>query len=120
MPILNDIQSKSPLFYQQYHVDLLLEDWSSALKNIAKLAENEKMFNECLAHIQKYKLFSSALLLFSDKQQFIVFIFIFFCIKKTFFFFKQFVYYALNIHLIKSHLMKLRIFLLTDAITIKH
>lgn len=74
--MLNEIHSKSPVAYQRYHVDLLLEDWNSALQNIAELVDNEDKFNECLTHIQKHKLFSSAYLIFCDRPQFKVCFFI--------------------------------------------
>lgn len=76
--MLNDIQIKSPKFYQRYHVDLLLEEWHSALNNIAELADDEQMFKECLSHIKKHKLFSLALVKFCNKPQYQVCFYYFF------------------------------------------
>lgn len=61
LPVLNALRKRSPLAYQRFHIDLLLEDWRSALAHIAEvvIAEEEdggdsEKLEECLAFLQQH------------------------------------------------------------------
>lgn len=75
MPLLNGIQKKSPFEYQCFHIDLILEDWISALENLAKLVINNEIegadkFDKCLKHIETYQLHSYSLKIFLNTKWF--------------------------------------------------
>lgn len=68
MPLLNEIRKKTPFEYQCFYIDKILEDWISALNNLAQVVINneneEEKFEECLMHIDTYQLHSYALKIF--------------------------------------------------------
>ncbi|KAH7701980.1 elongator complex protein 1, partial [Aphelenchoides avenae] len=61
LALLNDLDSKTPDAYRRYHMDLLVEDWASALKHIAQVDER---FDECIQHIKRHDLYLKALAVF--------------------------------------------------------
>ncbi|KAH7699393.1 elongator complex protein 1, partial [Aphelenchoides avenae] len=61
LALLNELDSKTPDAYRRYHIDLRLEDWSSALEHIAHVDER---FDECIQHINQHDLYSNALSVF--------------------------------------------------------
>ena len=75
LPILTALKDKSPAAYQQFHMDLFLENWDSALEHIAPLAQMQNdlaptFLAECIEHIQQHNLFQLALKLFTGKPNF--------------------------------------------------
>ncbi|CEF64739.1 Elongator complex protein 1 [Strongyloides ratti] len=69
--LLNDFRSKEPLSYQRYCVDMYLDNYKSALNNIAiTLSEDENNFNfhmdECINLIKLQNLYSYSLTVFQS------------------------------------------------------
>ena len=75
---------KSPLAYQRFHINLILEDWAAALFHIADIicrsdevqnsgvdesveSTADSFIKQCFEHIEKHKLYSQALDIFSEK-----------------------------------------------------
>uniref|UniRef100_A0A914P7M4 Uncharacterized protein n=1 Tax=Panagrolaimus davidi TaxID=227884 RepID=A0A914P7M4_9BILA len=69
LPVLESLQSKSPEYYRRFHIDLYVEDYLSALKNICQVDEK---IDECIAHIKQHNLYSQALLIFQKSPNYTV------------------------------------------------
>jgi elongator complex protein 1 len=67
LPIINDLRSKTPDEYRYFWICIRIQDWSQALRHIAKVPER---FDECLAHIKQHDLYVEALKLFGDTDKY--------------------------------------------------
>lgn len=104
LSLLNGLRKKSPFEYQCFHIDLILEDWVSALENLAKFVINNEIegaekFDECLKHIEVHQLHSYAFKIFSNTKWFKVKVFF------LIYFFRIFQNYALKMLLKNRFLM---------------
>uniref|UniRef100_A0A915DXS3 Dolichyl-diphosphooligosaccharide--protein glycosyltransferase subunit KCP2 n=1 Tax=Ditylenchus dipsaci TaxID=166011 RepID=A0A915DXS3_9BILA len=59
LPILNKLRQHTPATYQRFQIDLMLEDWASALEHMAQ---------ECINHINTHHLHPQALALFNGHK----------------------------------------------------
>ncbi|KAI6182734.1 Serine threonine protein kinase-related and IKI3 domain containing protein [Aphelenchoides bicaudatus] len=58
LPIIAELKSKTPEEYRNYFICVRLQDWSQALKHLAKVPER---FDECLDLIKQHSLYVDAL-----------------------------------------------------------
>jgi hypothetical protein len=69
LPIIAELKSKTPEEYRNYFICVRLQDWSQALKHLAKVPER---FDECLALIKQHSLYTDALSIFNKSDKYTV------------------------------------------------
>ncbi|CAI4226142.1 unnamed protein product [Auanema sp. JU1783] len=66
LPLLNELRKLEPEEYRKYRIDLLREDWKTALSNIAKLDDR---FEEAVELVKSKGIYSDALEIFLEDDE---------------------------------------------------
>ncbi|VDM63054.1 unnamed protein product [Angiostrongylus costaricensis] len=67
VPLLNELRKVEPDDYRKFRIDMVREDWKSALTHLSRLDDK---WNEAVALIREKQLYSAALIIYKNSSRF--------------------------------------------------
>uniref|UniRef100_A0A0K0DB17 FAT domain-containing protein n=1 Tax=Angiostrongylus cantonensis TaxID=6313 RepID=A0A0K0DB17_ANGCA len=67
VPLLNELRKVEPDDYRKFRIDMVREDWKSALTHLSRLDDK---WNEAMALIREKQLYSAALIIYKNSSRF--------------------------------------------------
>ncbi|KAE9421284.1 hypothetical protein Angca_004960, partial [Angiostrongylus cantonensis] len=67
VPLLNELRKVEPDDYRKFRIDMVREDWKSALTHLSRLDDK---WNEAMALIRQKQLYSAALIIYKNSSRF--------------------------------------------------